>query len=1038
MSNSITHTLHLQTKEKFEKQILSKKHVFAIGLGEKRKKGSYTKEPAIVVFVKKKVPLDILHASDHIPDQLDGLLTDVVCEQELKEIGILPQEEASVNVKEHFDAPLIEMNKEGVGTSPVTFPDKNPYSPMIPGCVISVYSSPETIDQGTMGPFCLNTTTGKKGFLTAKHVVENRINQDVTQANRVVASVQSNNSNIDAVFCPMKPGVTDYAAGSNLRQLGPKKQPQATKIVGTYHIVLSDIINDGYPIWKRGVTTGFTIGFVRYIHVTKRSSRDIEGLMLVSKSITYIDVPTNKFFAQEGDSGAGVYDTKMRCVGMLISHSSIDKISDKVSQIYRIGSSSYKLYDQDTYSGYLAILASQNKPGFFDVKLVVTIASSSKSMFLATYIPNPSGSKVYKGAVITVPPSKSDDNPIVYYTVPSKANITLYKYNLTTQTSSKFSIFYPTGSEGPSTTYTFSQDPQCGMCYDNFSNKIYVSALSVSTDTGKAYLNVFQISLGTQLETTKTYIQPFNLDLSKNMVYSVQCALSQSYGHVPGKYTLKRTQLNVFVGFEQTGGQQPYNQGILRYYFNIVGDTGKGVITTPILRSAGFKNFQVSTLFDKASRTVYPIIAYNNPGTSSIELYKPTYGYYPIYENSFSSGVEHVSPNLLYGLTSTPFDSEIPILFTCIANYNGGMPYYSSTNGGKSFSEISVTPALQPRGYGADMVNFLDHNVFVCVSDTLMTTKMDYKGNPYFDFNDTKEQVLANTSPVIAAIDYDDTINKKNYRNVYVFFKSNSGSHSILSIQSSSGNAGTWTNSQDTGILSQNNFAATGYKEYIFLAYFDPKGKLCIARKKDCRAFAIFETGFPGNDVAITTFNDMICIIYTETSQSGTVVRSFILEDLSMYAGPPTNTNITYDISKKMGSRQTIGTNFIDSNRRIQATAHDSKIYFAYVIPGTDLIGFRVSDDGVTWQRNTSTNLQVKSNTNPVVRNCSSYVMDDDSSFNLYFVDYINDASNVGTVVSNITNTIQTNFSDVGNVINECHMIGKIEEELDISVIIRT
>ena len=65
-------------KEKFERILMEKAHVIGVGIGKKVVAGEETDEPAVIVFVEKKVPEPQLKRKDIIPKTLDEVKTDVI------------------------------------------------------------------------------------------------------------------------------------------------------------------------------------------------------------------------------------------------------------------------------------------------------------------------------------------------------------------------------------------------------------------------------------------------------------------------------------------------------------------------------------------------------------------------------------------------------------------------------------------------------------------------------------------------------------------------------------------------------------------------------------------------------------------------------------------------------------------------------------------------------------------------------------------------------------------------------------------------
>ena len=64
-------------KERYKKQLFSLPYVISIGIGPKLREKKPTGQTAIKVFVSQKVDQDELEARDRVPDELDGVPTDV-------------------------------------------------------------------------------------------------------------------------------------------------------------------------------------------------------------------------------------------------------------------------------------------------------------------------------------------------------------------------------------------------------------------------------------------------------------------------------------------------------------------------------------------------------------------------------------------------------------------------------------------------------------------------------------------------------------------------------------------------------------------------------------------------------------------------------------------------------------------------------------------------------------------------------------------------------------------------------------------------
>jgi hypothetical protein len=71
-------------KDAHQSELMSKPNVVGVGVGLREKAGQLTQEVALVVMVRKKVPLETLGAKDRIPAQLGGVPVDVQEVGELK------------------------------------------------------------------------------------------------------------------------------------------------------------------------------------------------------------------------------------------------------------------------------------------------------------------------------------------------------------------------------------------------------------------------------------------------------------------------------------------------------------------------------------------------------------------------------------------------------------------------------------------------------------------------------------------------------------------------------------------------------------------------------------------------------------------------------------------------------------------------------------------------------------------------------------------------------------------------------------------
>lgn len=71
-------------KQKYRGELLKKPNVVGIGVGFKEVAGQKTDQLSLVVMVKEKVPAEQLDPGDCIPQEIDGIPTDVIAVGEIR------------------------------------------------------------------------------------------------------------------------------------------------------------------------------------------------------------------------------------------------------------------------------------------------------------------------------------------------------------------------------------------------------------------------------------------------------------------------------------------------------------------------------------------------------------------------------------------------------------------------------------------------------------------------------------------------------------------------------------------------------------------------------------------------------------------------------------------------------------------------------------------------------------------------------------------------------------------------------------------
>lgn len=134
-------------RKTYEEELFKKYNIVGLGIGFKKKKRRSTKDLSLKIFVKQKVPSYDLKPENMIPNQIDGVLTDI---EGIGDVYALP-----------FPYDL----------GPYKTPSKRieKYRPAPPGVSIGHYK----ITAGTFGAVMVDKKTGERLILTNNHAAAN-------------------------------------------------------------------------------------------------------------------------------------------------------------------------------------------------------------------------------------------------------------------------------------------------------------------------------------------------------------------------------------------------------------------------------------------------------------------------------------------------------------------------------------------------------------------------------------------------------------------------------------------------------------------------------------------------------------------------------------------------------------------------------------------------------------------------------------------------------------------------------------------------
>ncbi|MBY5494504.1 hypothetical protein [Rhizobium leguminosarum] len=271
-----------------------------VGIGFKLVSGRTTSEPALKFYVRRKRPKSEIGTDDLLPEQIDGIATDV------EEIGFLQ--------------PLA--------------PPPTHRRPAQPGC-----------STGFADPDPLNLLAGTFGAL-----VEDSLGRYVLSNNHVLAD-QNRLPFGTAVFepSPFDGGNTERDKIAELEGYVPLDASQTNYVDGAIarlvqpNLAIADILGIGPPVGvksaalntiveKYGRTTGYTRGYVESISTDLKVPYDI-GTILFHDQIAIKSIDALSF-SEQGDSGALVLEqTTGMAVGLLFAGSPTVSFANHISDV---------------------------------------------------------------------------------------------------------------------------------------------------------------------------------------------------------------------------------------------------------------------------------------------------------------------------------------------------------------------------------------------------------------------------------------------------------------------------------------------------------------------------------------------------------------------------------------------------------------------------------------------------------------------------------------------------------------------------------
>ena len=298
-----------RVKDTHESSLRQMANVVGVGVGFKVKGGVRTSQEAVIVFVRKKQPLALIPAGAIIPQDLNGVATDVV--ETIDEVVALT-------------------------TTLAVEPHRQRHRPVVGG----VSCGPSNMGwAGTLGlPLVYRDSVA--GLLSNRHVISpswangpgfvwkgQRVRQpsfidggkeedSVAEVQDLVAIVPGQDNEVDADFAAYSPGSSGLAVLAELYELGRYEalaEPEA-----------------GMEVSKSGRTSGVTKAAILSIHTSISITYPVMG------PVQFVDQIVTEPLLSPGDSGSVLYHESTRSlVGLGFAGSSAISLANPMKKVFQ-------------------------------------------------------------------------------------------------------------------------------------------------------------------------------------------------------------------------------------------------------------------------------------------------------------------------------------------------------------------------------------------------------------------------------------------------------------------------------------------------------------------------------------------------------------------------------------------------------------------------------------------------------------------------------------------------------------------------------
>ena len=305
-----THDEFVAARDRAEAVLLRLPNVTSVGIGGRVRAGRRIPELVLKVYVDVKVPADQLAPSERMPDEIEGLPTDVV---QMPTVGT-----SAVATPAPPGQPAIPFAKR----------DTEKHRPLADGSHMQGGLADNDY-MGTLGCIMVSTTDATKAYaFTNWHVMQGQNHRDPTIGDTKAAQLFNKdsikkccshiigtlvagacNTTTDAALIELKPGIEWKA---DVLDIGPltDEHPVDSTEAGTHP-----------GVRKRGARSRLSGGVIEWVNtpVTVDGIAYTNAMIITPNANTAVATTDPYFFGQRGDSGSVVVNDANQVVGVFFA-----------------------------------------------------------------------------------------------------------------------------------------------------------------------------------------------------------------------------------------------------------------------------------------------------------------------------------------------------------------------------------------------------------------------------------------------------------------------------------------------------------------------------------------------------------------------------------------------------------------------------------------------------------------------------------------------------------------------------------------------